>query len=204
MLSRIDPYQEYTSKKLLGTDGKKGLEALRKPLRATAKWFSETQPEKYKNICTGLRVSDHGCKIDYEDEEPVWSIPDVLEFLDGLGNNHHLSAGVALQGLAAFRLTEAQRLSWDGVNLEAHTITISGKVKNKPSVRKILIVQRLVEILKSAKVNGAEKPWDMSEWTAAALGLDGRWTMGQVNTSGEPAQSRFDRRRDCRMGQPVP
>lgn len=121
------------------------------PIRVTSRWLAQSQPDKFKDICAGIRISRQQARIEYEDQEAaVWSIGQVLNFLDwleGLSPLSRLACGVALQGLAGLRLTEAMRLTWDRVDLEAGTVTISGKVKNRPSARKIPVAGRVLQTL---------------------------------------------------------
>ncbi len=89
---------------------------------------------------------------------PAVFITDVVSMLDYLAEKHpRLEAGAALQGLAALRLTEALRLTWDKVDLEKGRIEVSGETKTSWSHRTIPVADRVLEALKRAKAMGSSE-----------------------------------------------
>ncbi len=73
------------------------------------------------------------------------AMPEVAE-------NPWPESGVAFQALAGLRVTEAIRLTWDRVDLEAGLIEISGITKTDSSKRVIPVAVRVLEALKRAQV----------------------------------------------------
>ncbi len=86
---------------------------------------------------------------------PSVSLRAVADFCDfardysnGVGRPFaRIEAGIALQGLAGLRLTEAMRLTWDKVDFDLRLIEISGEVKTDSSARLIPICARVEEAL---------------------------------------------------------
>jgi len=122
-------------------------------VKFTAKWMYLTG--KYPNICEGYRMRKRPNVEEY-DEGKALTISQVCDFLQWLSESRHkdLAPGIALQGLAGLRVTEALRLTWENVDLANGTITIAGVVKNSSSVRRIPVASVVQEALIAAKGTG--------------------------------------------------
>jgi len=149
------------------------------PIRKASRLFADNQGGKFKNFCAGLRISkrQQSYKCDTE-EKSVWSIQRVMNFTDWLEQHpkwSHLAPGIALQGLAAFRLTEVIRLKPENVDHDAGVIKIEDRTKNKSSARIIPIASRILGLIDeyglpayksysgySHSVTKAMREWDSS------------------------------------------
>jgi integrase len=84
-------------------------------------------------------------------ETPTVFLADVVSLADFLKDRHpRLEVGVALQGLAALRLTEALRITWGKVDLRHGIIEVSGETKTSWSNRTIPVAARVHDALRRA------------------------------------------------------
>lgn len=117
----------------------------------------------------------------------MWSAPRCAVIKDHHAHAGVLMPGVALQGLSGLQLQEALRLTVPKVNLEAGTITIEGKVKNRWRVRRILFPEIVRDIQREAietATDGDERivRHGGRDWKAYSSLLEGvldRWAGGR-------------------------
>jgi len=127
-----------------------------KPVRRAAMWASQNWPERYRDICAGIRLKPKRKSIVYDPDagNPALSIAEVLDLVQYFYSHpiyHPISVGVALQGLCGLQLKEAYRLRWNDVDLANETITIHGEVKNAYRVRQIPVPSVVLWLLRNTE-----------------------------------------------------
>lgn len=120
-----------------------------KVVRAASKWASINWRGEFQDFAEGFTLPKPAFRVLQEDADAL-SLVEVAEFCAWLSRREggwRILPAVALCGLCGLRVTEALRLEWSRVNLEAGLVDITGEVKNPHSERRIPIPEFVVEIL---------------------------------------------------------
>jgi len=133
-------FRQYLSETLSGNaDNTRRLRM--QPIVQTSRYM-ETEHD-VPSACRDLKIGNKLTKT------PPWvQLADVSDLLDyAVERDIRIAVGIALQGLAGFRLLEALRLNWGSVDLKSGLVEVSGKVKNRYSNRCIPVCSRVTETL---------------------------------------------------------
>ena len=124
------------------------------PICQTSRYWADVRG--YRDVARNLKLS-HCLKT----SPPEVDLGEILSLLDWLRDFRgiekrsgtsldfsRLEIGIALQGLAGLRVTEALRLTLQDVDLKNGTVSIGGETKNSYSQRIIPLPERAIEALK--------------------------------------------------------
>jgi integrase len=143
------------------------------PLKSAATWGAENFPGVFFDIGRGVKVPQDRNR-NLTNARPAFTFSEVADFifwLSGQENGWRILPGVALQGLAGLRVTEAHRLTWDRLDFAEGTLAIEGRTKNAPSVRLIPLPAFLLDILGEARERNRMRSED-SAWSESQ-----RWNL---------------------------